>query len=385
MHDNDGLYKYSTADQNAFKATAPWSSDPHYFKSVRVSAIALLKMVTHVREGGSIEVMGLMTGYLSHETFVITDSFRLPVEGTETRVSAHAEAYEYMVSFLDSEKESGKPQNAVGWYHSHPGYGCWLSGIDVATERLWQQMSPFVAVVIDPDRTVSAGKVEIGAFVTLPEQAAAGNAATSSATTATHVTNEKNKSAQALQDVPITSALPATTLVSTHAPVEPSLDLSDEKAKDFGAHADQYYPLNVSHFRSTLDIGILEALWSKYWANTLSASPLTTNRESLNRQMLALSKDIVKKNRGIGGKQQHMTLGSAQGSTNSQASQMQGQVINKLVASAENIAAQERTGQLAAKVKEQLFAAGGSGVSVVHGDEPRVDTQMAGQEVQMQT
>jgi hypothetical protein len=22
----------------------------------------------------------------------------------------------------------------VGWYHSHPGYGCWLSGIDVGTQ-----------------------------------------------------------------------------------------------------------------------------------------------------------------------------------------------------------------------------------------------------------
>ncbi len=27
-----------------------------------------------------------------------------------------------------------RPENAVGWYHSHPGYGCWLSGIDVSTQ-----------------------------------------------------------------------------------------------------------------------------------------------------------------------------------------------------------------------------------------------------------
>lgn len=58
----------------------------------------------------------------------------------------------------------------VGWYHSHPGYGCWLSGIDVSTQMLNQQFQePFLAVVIDPTRTVSAGKVEIGAFRTYPE------------------------------------------------------------------------------------------------------------------------------------------------------------------------------------------------------------------------
>lgn len=58
----------------------------------------------------------------------------------------------------------------MGWYHSHPGYGCWLSGIDVTTQMLNQQyQEPFLAVVIDPTRTVSAGKVDIGAFRTYPE------------------------------------------------------------------------------------------------------------------------------------------------------------------------------------------------------------------------
>ena len=37
----------------------------------------------------------------------------------------------------------------IGWYHSHPGYGCWLSGIDVSTQMLNQQFQePFVAIVV---------------------------------------------------------------------------------------------------------------------------------------------------------------------------------------------------------------------------------------------
>ena len=40
-------------------------------------------------------------------------------------------------------------ENVIGWYHSHPGYGCWLSGIDVSTQMLNQQFQePFVAIVV---------------------------------------------------------------------------------------------------------------------------------------------------------------------------------------------------------------------------------------------
>ena len=64
----------------------------------------------------------------------------------------------------------GRLENMVGWYHSHPGYGCWLSGIDVGTQSTQQMYSePFLAIVIDPHRTIAAGKVEIGAFRTYPE------------------------------------------------------------------------------------------------------------------------------------------------------------------------------------------------------------------------
>jgi proteasome lid subunit RPN8/RPN11 len=43
----------------------------------------------------------------------------------------------------------GRLENAIGWYHSHPGYGCWLSGIDVNTQMTNQQyQDPFVAVVV---------------------------------------------------------------------------------------------------------------------------------------------------------------------------------------------------------------------------------------------
>jgi COP9 signalosome complex subunit 5 len=54
-----------------------------------------------------------------------------------------------MSSYILSAKEVNRPENAVGWYHSHPGYGCWLSGIDVDTQMQNQQyQDPFVAIVV---------------------------------------------------------------------------------------------------------------------------------------------------------------------------------------------------------------------------------------------
>lgn len=54
-----------------------------------------------------------------------------------------------MSSYTLSAKEVNRPENVIGWYHSHPGYGCWLSGIDVDTQMQNQQyQDPFVAIVV---------------------------------------------------------------------------------------------------------------------------------------------------------------------------------------------------------------------------------------------
>lgn len=29
-----------------------------------------------------------------------------------------------------------RPEMVVGWYHSHPGFGCWLSSVDVNTQQV---------------------------------------------------------------------------------------------------------------------------------------------------------------------------------------------------------------------------------------------------------
>jgi len=250
--DGDALYDYDNATYQRFLASKPWTKDVNHFKKVKISAIALLKMVMHARSGGFLEVMGLMMGKVEGDTMIVMDSFALPVEGTETRVNAQTEGYEYMVEYLSLIREVGRQENALGWYHSHPGYGCWLSGIDVSTQMLNQQFQePWLAIVIDPVRTISSGKVELGAFRTYPEGYKADNDAPSE-----------------YQSIPIS------------------------KIEDFGVHCKQYYPLEVTYFKSTLDSQMLDLLWNKYWVNTLSSNPLLTNRDYTAGQISDLAEKL---------------------------------------------------------------------------------------------
>ncbi|KAK9479236.1 JAB1/Mov34/MPN/PAD-1 ubiquitin protease-domain-containing protein [Lipomyces japonicus] len=256
----DVIYRSDEQEQKQLAKEKPWASDPNYFKNARISAVALLKMVIHARSGGSIEVMGMMTGKIVGDAIVVMDAFPLPVEGTETRVNPQAEAYEYMVEYLSTLQNLGRPENIVGWYHSHPGYGCWLSGIDVGTQSQNQQFQdPFLAVVVDPNRTISAGKVDIGAFRTYPENHKRGDGS---------ATTSSDKAEGEYQTIPLA------------------------KMEDFGAHASQYYSLQVSHFKSSLDTKLLELLWNKYWVSTLSQSPFLNNREYVTQQILDLSRKI---------------------------------------------------------------------------------------------
>ena len=44
----------------------------------------------HARSGGDIEVMGMLQGKVEANTFIVMDTFPLPVEASETRVNAGA-------------------------------------------------------------------------------------------------------------------------------------------------------------------------------------------------------------------------------------------------------------------------------------------------------
>lgn len=138
-------------------------------EQVYISSLALLKMLKHGRAGVPMEVMGLMLGeFIDDYTVEVIDVFSMPQSGTGVSVEAVDPVFQ--TKMIDMLKQTNRPEMVVGWYHSHPGFGCWLSGVDVNTAQSFEQLnSRAVAVVVDPIQSVK-GKVVIDAFRTINPQ-----------------------------------------------------------------------------------------------------------------------------------------------------------------------------------------------------------------------
>ena len=139
------------------------SPSPDCAEKVHVSSLALLKMLKHGRAGVPMEVMGLMLGqFVDDYTINCVDVFAMPQNGTGVSVEAVDPVFQ--TKMLDMLKQTGRPEMVVGWYHSHPGFGCWLSGVDMNTQSSFEALNArAVALVVDPIQSVK-GKVVIDCF-----------------------------------------------------------------------------------------------------------------------------------------------------------------------------------------------------------------------------
>lgn len=166
---DDEVYTFLNKPDNGYNTNEkPWKEHPYYFQSVNVSMLAMMKMTMHAISGGSIEIMGMLVGYYRGNQLYVLDCYPLPVHGTESRVNPQNDSYEFMLKYLTKLQQSKiKKEHIIGWYHSHPGFGCWLSGIDVQTQQLHQGFEdPYLAIVIDPIKSIQNGTIDIGAFRT---------------------------------------------------------------------------------------------------------------------------------------------------------------------------------------------------------------------------
>merc|ERR1711916_108735 len=130
---------------------------------IQISSLALLKMLKHGRAGVQMEVMGLMLGeFIDDYTVRVIDVFAMPQSGTGVSVEAVDPVFQ--TKMTEMLIQTGRPEDVVGWYHSHPGFGCWLSGVDVNTQQSFEKLTPrAVAIVVDPIQSVK-GKVVIDCF-----------------------------------------------------------------------------------------------------------------------------------------------------------------------------------------------------------------------------
>ncbi len=118
----------------------------------------IINEIVNMCKGSKLEIMGQLIGhvykYNGEKYIIIHDS--LYIKG-----AIHSEQYgtasvegalgEFETRFQEIREEKGdKNLRRVGWWHSHPGFTCFLSSVDLQTQKSVFPESHEVALVVDP-------------------------------------------------------------------------------------------------------------------------------------------------------------------------------------------------------------------------------------------
>lgn len=121
-------------------------------KEILMSANAIAKCLTIDSMDHTKESAGVLIGYIDKDTdtLIITDMDTGKQKQTATYVVIDDEA---LVQIVKDLQDRERKEYIVGWWHTHPGYGTFLSGTDKGTQRTYQNLFPeAVAMVIDPSK-----------------------------------------------------------------------------------------------------------------------------------------------------------------------------------------------------------------------------------------
>lgn len=119
---------------------------------VLISTSAIAKILAVDALDVTKESAGLLIGHYDEENgqLVITDIDTGKQRQTPTFVVMDDEA---LVRIVEDLQSKGSEEYIIGWWHTHPGYGCFLSGTDKGTQRTYQNLfENAVAMVIDPSK-----------------------------------------------------------------------------------------------------------------------------------------------------------------------------------------------------------------------------------------
>lgn len=95
------------------------------------------------------ECIGLILGRITDNKIMVTDI--IPIEAG-TAVFVDISDYEKVFTLI-SPSRIDRGEVIVGWAHTHPGLGLFLSGTDIRTQKMYQQMHPKTfALVLDPSK-----------------------------------------------------------------------------------------------------------------------------------------------------------------------------------------------------------------------------------------
>jgi len=116
---------------------------------IKISDSTLCNAIRRTSEV-STESGGILVGKLKEGELIINGLETGQQSATHVHVTLHDE---FLVEI--ATKYAERDEKIVGWYHSHPNFGCFMSSTDIDTQRRYQALFPnAVALVIDPQRPI---------------------------------------------------------------------------------------------------------------------------------------------------------------------------------------------------------------------------------------
>ncbi|WP_455364167.1 Mov34/MPN/PAD-1 family protein [[Eubacterium] cellulosolvens] len=113
-----------------------------------VAKEVLDKAKEHANTIADHRVIGVLLGKMENDVLIIHDAIPTEFRKKDQGVQIPAESIAKVADLIAEQKVEG---NVVGWYHSHPGYGAFMSDVDIKTQLKLQQFSPYiVSMVFDP-------------------------------------------------------------------------------------------------------------------------------------------------------------------------------------------------------------------------------------------
>ena len=118
----------------------------------------VLNDIKKLCKGSKLEIFGYLVGEIcmwKEEKYIVIEN-HLFIKGavhshqfSTAQIEGTAGKYEKEFQKL-KDKKKNDTLRIVGWWHSHPGFTCFLSAVDVATQEFFFPESYQTALVVDP-------------------------------------------------------------------------------------------------------------------------------------------------------------------------------------------------------------------------------------------
>ncbi|MFW9922320.1 MAG: Mov34/MPN/PAD-1 family protein [Candidatus Thorarchaeota archaeon] len=113
---------------------------------IEISPLAFAKIMDWTASNTEREIGGYLVGKIESGKVIINEAIFAAAESNPTYVSL-----DNMIQFsiIEEIERKGSNDSIIGWFHTHPSYGCFMSGTDVGTQKIYQALLPEAIAMVN--------------------------------------------------------------------------------------------------------------------------------------------------------------------------------------------------------------------------------------------